>query len=124
MKQGIHPQWNHQAVVICACGNKFTTGSAQEEIHVDICSNCHPFFTGEMKFVDRQGRVDKFMQKMSAAQAKQAAAAAKKKTKAAETPVVETDENGEPLSYKQLLQQEQTKLKNIAQQRQKAVKAA
>lgn len=124
MKQGIHPKWNHEAVVICACGNKFTTGSAQDEIQVDICSNCHPFFTGEMKFVDRQGRVDKFMQKMSAAQQKQAAQAAKKKTKAAAGKPTEEATTEEPLSYKQLLQQEQTKLKNIAKQRASTAKAA
>ncbi len=112
MKPGIHPKWNHAAVVICSCGNTFTTGSQQDEIHVDICSKCHPFFTGEMRFVDRQGRVDKFMQKMNAAQQKQAAQAAKKKTKA---PVVEEEqEDTQQLSYKQILQNEQTKLKKQA----------
>ena len=129
MKQGIHPQWNHQAKAICACGNTFLTGSMQEEIHVDICSNCHPFFTGEMRFVDRQGRVDKFMQKMSAAQQKQAAQAAKAKAKAkakeqpAEVAEIKAEtKSNEPLSYKQVLQHEQTKLHNLAKN--KAQKSA
>src|SRR6185369_12328061 len=124
MKQNLHPKWNHQAKVTCGCGNTFMTGSAQDEITVDICSACHPFFTGEMRFVDRQGRVDKFMQKMSNAAQKQAAAVAKKKAKA---PQVDAEiaemqaESKEPLSYKQLLQREQTKFKNVAQN--KAVKS-
>lgn len=114
MKANLHPKWNHQAVVKCACGNTFTTGSQQDEIVVDICSNCHPFFTGEMRFVDRQGRVDRFMQKMNVAQQKQAAKAAKKKTAAPEAEVQEEVTSNEPLSYKQILQNEQTKLKAAA----------
>ena len=49
-----------EAKVTCACGNKFTTGSTKEEIRVEICNNCHPFFTGEEKFVDTEGRVERF----------------------------------------------------------------
>jgi large subunit ribosomal protein L31 len=128
MKANIHPQWNHSAKVTCACGNVFTTGSQQDEITVDICSNCHPFFTGEMRFVDRQGRVDKFMQKMTQAQAKKAAKAAKSQAKVQEQPEEMEEElkSNEPLSYKQILQNEQTKLKNVAKNRdaQPAPKAA
>jgi large subunit ribosomal protein L31 len=69
MKLNIHPAWHDDAVVTCACGNTFTTGSTLDKIDVDICAKCHPFFTGEMRFVDRQGRVDKFNKKMAAAQA-------------------------------------------------------
>ena len=72
MKANIHPNWQHDTVVTCTCGNTFITGSTQATIQVDICSQCHPFFTGEMKFVDRQGRVDKFLAKQQAAAAKQA----------------------------------------------------
>jgi large subunit ribosomal protein L31 len=116
MKQNLHPQWNHAAKITCACGNVFTTGSQQDEITVDICSACHPFFTGEMKFVDRQGRVDRFMQKMNVAQQKQAEKAAKKpKTAAAE--VIEEVDAGDAPSYKQVLQNEQNKLKNVAKNR-------
>lgn len=88
MKAQIHPQWYPEAVVTCSCGNTFTTGSTKSAIQVDICSACHPFFTGEMKFVDRQGRVDKFIAKIKNAQAKQAQTktkAAKKKPKEAKS---------------------------------------
>lgn len=113
MKSNIHPKWNHATVVTCACGNTFTTGSQQDSITVDICSACHPFFTGEMRFVDRQGRVDKFLQKMNTAQQKQAAKNQKQKKKV-ERVEEKTQDGDEPLSYKQLLQQEQTKIKNVA----------
>ena len=59
MKQGIHPNYNHEAVVKCACGNTFVTGSVKDELKVEICSKCHPFFTGKQKIVDIGGRVDK-----------------------------------------------------------------
>ena len=60
MKQDIHPKYYAKAKVICACGNSFTTGSTAEEIHVEICSMCHPFFTGKQKLIDDRGRVDRF----------------------------------------------------------------
>jgi large subunit ribosomal protein L31 len=59
MKQGIHPEYK-QAQVICACGYSTETRSTVGNIHVDICSNCHPFFTGKQKFIDAAGRVEKF----------------------------------------------------------------
>ncbi len=59
MKQDIHPQY-FKTKVKCACGNEFVTGSTVEEIHVDICSKCHPFYTGKQKFVDSAGRIEKF----------------------------------------------------------------
>lgn len=64
MKSGIHPTYFPDAKVICACGNTFTTGSTKQEIHVEICSNCHPFYTGKQKFIDTQRRVDRFMKIM------------------------------------------------------------
>src|SRR3990167_3125353 len=60
MKQTIHPQYFEDAQVICVCGNKFTTGSTREVIHVELCSNCHPFYTGEQRFVDSASRIQKF----------------------------------------------------------------
>jgi large subunit ribosomal protein L31 len=62
MKQGIHPEY-HETTVRCACGETFTTGSTKKELRVDICSKCHPFFTGKQKFVDTGGRVEKFKKK-------------------------------------------------------------
>ncbi len=62
MKEGIHPDYK-EAKVICACGTTFTTRSTVPEIRVDICSKCHPFFTGKQKIVDAEGRVEKFKKK-------------------------------------------------------------
>ncbi|MBQ4082517.1 MAG: 50S ribosomal protein L31 [Clostridia bacterium] len=59
MKQGIHPNYE-VATVKCACGNEFETRSTKKELRVDICSKCHPFFTGRQKLVDTGGRVDRF----------------------------------------------------------------
>jgi large subunit ribosomal protein L31 len=64
MKAAIHPKWFTEAKVICACGNTFVTGASVPEIHVEVCYNCHPFYTGQMKFVDTAGRVDAFKAKM------------------------------------------------------------
>ena len=62
VKEGIHPTY-HKAVVKCACGNTFETGSTKEELRVEICSACHPFFTGKQKLIDSGGRVDRFKKK-------------------------------------------------------------
>lgn len=70
MKKDIHPQWYPEAKITCACGNTFTAGSTRPSIQVEICSACHPFFTGEMKYIDTLGRVEKFQTKQKAAQAK------------------------------------------------------
>lgn len=68
MKKDIHPTYYFEAKVICACGNSWTTGSTQEEIRVDICSACHPFFTGEQRIVDTEGQVDRFYKRLEARQ--------------------------------------------------------
>jgi large subunit ribosomal protein L31 len=60
MKDKIHPKYYADAKVICACGNTFTTGSTQKELKVELCSKCHPFFTGEQRIVDTGGRVERF----------------------------------------------------------------
>ena len=62
MKQGVHPEYK-TATVTCACGNTFETGSVKENLRVEICSSCHPFFTGKQMFVDSGGRVDRFRKK-------------------------------------------------------------
>ncbi|MBN2286422.1 MAG: 50S ribosomal protein L31 [Tissierellales bacterium] len=62
MKKDIQPEYK-RVMVTCACGNTFETGSVDDEIRVEICSECHPFFTGKQKFVDKGGRVDKFKKK-------------------------------------------------------------
>lgn len=67
MKANIHPQYFDNAVVICACGNKFTTGSTIPEIRVELCNKCHPFYTGEQRFVDSASRIQKFQEKQNIA---------------------------------------------------------
>lgn len=62
MKTDIHPQYN-EVNVTCVCGNTFKTGSTKKEIRTEICSACHPFFTGTQKIVDTEGRVERFMKK-------------------------------------------------------------
>lgn len=69
MKANIHPAY-HQITVTCSCGATFQTGSTKDSMVVDICAKCHPFFTGEMRFVDQLGRVEKFQAKQKAATGK------------------------------------------------------
>jgi large subunit ribosomal protein L31 len=63
MKKDIHPKYNKNCPVKCACGNAFVTGSTKDEIYVEICSACHPFFTGKQKLIDTARRVEKFQAK-------------------------------------------------------------
>ncbi|MEK7185773.1 MAG: 50S ribosomal protein L31 [Patescibacteria group bacterium] len=67
MKTQIHPQY-FDARVVCACGNKFSVGSTKEEIHIELCYKCHPFYTGEQRFVDSASRIQKFQNKQKVAQ--------------------------------------------------------
>jgi large subunit ribosomal protein L31 len=69
MKKDIHPNYD-ACTVICACGNTFQTRSTKKEIRVEICSQCHPFFTGKQKFIDSAGRVEKFRKKYGTLQPK------------------------------------------------------
>jgi large subunit ribosomal protein L31 len=69
MKKDIHPTFYPDATVTCACGNTWKTGSTQKEIHTEVCSNCHPFFTGEQaRLIDIEGQVDRFYKKLQARQ--------------------------------------------------------
>jgi large subunit ribosomal protein L31 len=78
MKAGIHPAYN-ELNVICACGHTFRTRSTHKgDIRVEICSSCHPFFTGRQKLIDTEGRVERFTRKYQKAEAKKAEAIAKK----------------------------------------------
>ncbi len=66
MRKDIHPTYYTDAQVICSCGNTWTTGSTRKLIRTDVCSNCHPFFTGEQRIVDTEGQVDRFYKKLQA----------------------------------------------------------
>lgn len=64
MKEGIHPEY-FETTVTCGCGNSFTTGSTRPELKIDICNDCHPFYTGKLKYVDTAGRIEKFQSKFA-----------------------------------------------------------
>lgn len=66
MKQSIHPIYNKECKITCACGASFAAGSTRDEIRVEVCSACHPFYTGKQKLIDSAGRVDKFKARMEA----------------------------------------------------------
>lgn len=100
MKAKIHPQYYPDCVVTCACGNTFTTGSTKPQIKVDICSACHPFFTGKMKFVDTLGRVEKFQKRLKAAQTRQYVKKSQRQQQKAKA------EAKRPTTLKEMLQQQ------------------
>ncbi|MDP3996910.1 MAG: 50S ribosomal protein L31 [Candidatus Andersenbacteria bacterium] len=79
MKKDIHPKYYTEASVICSCGNTFKVGSTEKAINVEVCSACHPFYTGKKKLVDTAGRVDKFKKKLEEARVSKAGAKDKKK---------------------------------------------
>jgi large subunit ribosomal protein L31 len=91
MKTGIHPTY-HTITVTCACGNKFETGSTAEgDMRVEICAQCHPLYTGKSKLIDTAGRVDKFNARQKQASERQAAAQARAVEKAPEAPAADAD---------------------------------
>ncbi|MBI5150996.1 MAG: 50S ribosomal protein L31 [Candidatus Pacebacteria bacterium] len=100
MKSNVHPKWNHATTVTCGCGNTFQTGSVKDSIQVDVCSVCHPFYTGENRFVDTQGRVDRFITKRAAAQ--QNSQKSKKKA--------DDKKKQDSLSFRDMLEAEKKKL--------------
>jgi large subunit ribosomal protein L31 len=67
MNANIHPKYYQNAQVTCACGNRFTVGSTQEFIRIELCNKCHPFYTGEQRFVDAASRIQKFQEKQQVA---------------------------------------------------------
>lgn len=82
MKDGIHPTYNTAVAVTCSCGNSFTTGSTVESIETEICSNCHPFYTGKQKLLDTRGNVERFKKRRELAAKTQAEKKEKKPRKA------------------------------------------
>jgi large subunit ribosomal protein L31 len=85
MQKDIHPQYYSDAKIICSCGAVLITGSTQKEMHVEICSACHPFYTGKKKVVDSTGRVDRFKKLAEKSATKKATSAVKKKSAKKET---------------------------------------
>lgn len=99
MKSTGHPTY-YQAVVTCACGNTFTVGSTKQKIDVEICAKCHPFFTGEMRFVDTMGRVERFQQTLNKAQGKKYVS--KKQSKVAKKLADQAAEAARPKSLREM----------------------
>jgi len=91
MKKDIHPTYYPKAKVTCACGNTFTMGSTMEHLEVEVCSNCHPFYTGQDKIMDKVGRVQKFKERMAQ---KQETPKKVKATKAKTTQIAQTKQKG------------------------------
>ena len=85
MKKDIHPQYE-EATVHCSCGNTFTTRSTKKELHVELCSQCHPFYTGKQKLVDSGGRVDRFKRRLEKAETPKAPKAPKQRAPRPEMP--------------------------------------
>jgi large subunit ribosomal protein L31 len=69
MKSDIHPEYYPEAVFTCSCGNSWIGGSTQPKVHTDVCSACHPFFTGEQRIVDTEGQVERFLRRLERAEA-------------------------------------------------------
>ncbi len=82
MKEKIHPEYYPNAQVICGCGNIFTTGSTKKQLKVELCSKCHPFFTGERRMIDTAGRVERFEQRFKKTEARKAQVAKTQQEKA------------------------------------------
>lgn len=107
MKQGIHPTYYSDAQVICACGNTWTTGSTHKLIRTDVCSACHPFFTGEQRIVDTAGQVDRFMRRLQQAEERAAQVQVQQKAEeAARKAAAQARARGEtPKKAKQIAEQ-------------------
>ncbi len=78
MKSGIHPNYHSNVGIVCACGHTVVTGSTKKELKTELCSNCHPFFTGKQRLVDTAGRVEKFRARQKVTEDKKATTASKK----------------------------------------------
>ncbi len=104
MKPNIHPKYYPNAVVICSCGNTWTTGSTVPELRTDVCSACHPFYTGQQqRLVDRAGQVDRFNRRIQVAQERQVeetkrAAARRKREEARRLVEIVDEDDVEPLA--------------------------
>lgn len=103
MKKDIHPEFFNDCQVTCACGNTFTTGSTMKTMRIELCSKCHPFYTGKQKFVDTARRVEKFQERADKRTALTAAAKTKK-------PSVKTEETTEPAEPKKAVKKAHKKV--------------
>lgn len=105
MKDKIHPQFNTNVKVTCACGNTFTTGSTTDELNVEICSNCHPFYTGKMRIVDTTNVVKKFEERRKGAKAEVSSRKERRQKKRGTRKKVVQDKGQKALTLKDMLSQ-------------------
>lgn len=103
MKKNIHPRWYPNAKVICACGNEFTVGSTVPELEVEICASCHPFYTGQEKLIDTEGRVERFERKRVEAEKKAELEVKKIKKKERERVKKEKKAREQPKTLKEMV---------------------
>ena len=108
MKATGHPIYYPEAKVVCACGNTFTVGSTKDHIGVEICAKCHPFFTGEVRFVDAMGRVERFQQKVSATVGK--IVVSKKQKKILKKRQEDAEEAARPKTIREMLERVRAKV--------------
>ena len=104
MKEGIHPKWYPNAKVTCACGNEFTVGSTEPKLEVEICSACHPFYTGQEKLIDTEGRVERFERRRSEAEEKAELGARKIKKMKKEQAQREREERERPKTLREMVE--------------------
>lgn len=95
MKANIHPQYFENAQVVCACGNRFTLGSTKETIHIELCDKCHPFYTGEQRFVDAASRIQKYQKRQEIAKQYSSTRAKKKE--------LQKEKESEPKTLREML---------------------
>jgi large subunit ribosomal protein L31 len=95
MKKGIHPKYYPDAKVTCSCGNTFTVGSTEKVIRTDVCSACHPFFTGEQRLVDTGGQVERFIRRLEKSEEIRAEELARLETEGAEVEAMEAEDKAE-----------------------------
>jgi large subunit ribosomal protein L31 len=107
MKTDIQPKVYTDCVVTCACGNSFTTTSTQQKITVDICSACHPFYTGKQKFIDTEGRIEKFEKKVKMAQESQAKAANRRSSRSSKAKTANKSTETKRKTLKEMLEEAQ-----------------
>ncbi len=100
MKKELHPEYYPEAKITCACGNTFTTGSTKPELEVEVCSACHPFFTGKSTFIDSEGRVEKFERKRKEAEIREK----QRKEKEKEASDKKKDKKEQPKTLKEMLE--------------------
>ena len=125
MKKDLHPEYHQSATVTCSCGNTFTTGSTLPSIHVEICSACHPFYTGQEKLIDTEGRVERFEKRQKLAQ-KEIEKRASLKTQKIQA---ERERRETPKTLREMIEKEKMRLKtegtsSLAQMAARAVKSA